>query len=141
MKKLLMTGLIAGGLALSLNMPDARAQGDGEKADKPLVRCLQVSRIRNSKVVDNQTIILFMRGGPDYKMTLAQRCPGLKLNKTWRHDAKALAKLCEVDVIEVPILTSGSVLDRSNFRPCIIDSIVEYDEKAEKAKEAEEAEG
>ena len=139
MKKLLMTGLIAGGLAVSLNAPVALAQGEEETANEPLVRCIEVSRIKNSKVVDNETIILYMRGGPDYKMTLAQRCPGLKLNRTWRHDAKALAKLCEVDVIEVPIITTGSVLSRSNFRPCIIDSIVPYDEAAEEAEETEEA--
>ncbi len=136
MNKLLMTGLVAGGLAMSSYVPAAVAQGDTEEASGPLVQCVDVSRIRNSKVVDNQTIILEMRGGPDYKMTLAQRCPGLKINKTWRHDAGGLAKLCEVDVIEVPILTSGSVLSQSNFRPCIIDSIVEYDEEAEEAAEA-----
>jgi hypothetical protein len=78
----------------------------------------------SSKVVDNQTIILKMRGGPDYKMTLAHRCPGLKMQGTWRHDAKSLAKLCEVDTIEVPVNTTGGVLN-SNFTPCIIDSITE----------------
>ncbi|MFN3233370.1 MAG: DUF6491 family protein [Alphaproteobacteria bacterium] len=140
MNKLLMTGLLAGGLALSSYAPPVLAQDEGaEQASEPLVRCIDVSRIRNSKVVDNQTIILYMRGGPDYKMTLAQRCSGLKMNKSWRHDAGGLGKLCEVDVIEVPILTSGSVLSKSNFRPCIIDSIVEYDEAAEEAAEAAEA--
>lgn len=137
MNKLLIAGLTAAGLAVSAYSPAAIAEDNTEEASKPLVRCLDVSRIRNSKVVDNETIILYMRGGPDYKMNLAQRCPGLKINQTWRHDAKGLGKLCEVDVIEVPITTSGNVLS-SSFRPCIIDSIVEYDEDAEKAAETAE---
>jgi len=140
MNKLLMTGLIAGTLAVSMTPMMAAAQGDEEKAkSEPLVRCLDITRIRNSTIVDNQMIILHMRGGPDYKMTLANRCPGLKMQGTWKHDAKGLAKLCEVDVIEVPITTSGpGVLSDSNFRPCIIESIVPYDEAAEKAAKAEE---
>jgi hypothetical protein len=101
--------------------------------DKPLVRCIDITRMQSSKVIDNRTIILNMRGGPDYKMTLAHRCPGLKMQGTWRHDAKSLAKLCEVDTIEVPVNTAGNVLD-SNFTPCIIESITEVVEGGQKAQ-------
>lgn len=119
MHKFITTGLIAAAIAAGAAAPAMAADGD-----KPLVRCIDITRMSSSKVVDNQTIILKMRGGPDFKMTLAHRCPGLKMQGTWRHDAKSLAKLCEVDTIEVPVHTAGSVLD-SNFTPCIIDSITE----------------
>jgi hypothetical protein len=120
MKKLLTAGLMAAALTAGAAAPALAADG----GDKPLVRCIDITRMSSSKVVDNQTIILKMRGGPDYKMTLAHRCPGLKMQGTWRHDAKSLAKLCEVDTIEVPVNTTGGVLS-NNFTPCIIDSITE----------------
>ena len=120
MKKILTLGLLAAVFAAGTGAPAMAA----DSSDKPLVRCIDITRMQSSKVVDNQTIILKMRGGPDYKMTLAHRCPGLKMQGTWRHDAKSLAKLCEVDTIEVPVNGSGNALD-SNFTPCIIESITE----------------
>ena len=77
-----------------------------------------------------------MRGGPDYKMKLANRCSGLKMQGTWFHDAKGLAKLCSVDVIHVPVTTSGSILD-AQTRPCIIESLTVYDKDAEEAAAAD----
>lgn len=120
MNKMLTTGLIAAAIAAGAAIPAVAAEG----GDKPLVRCIDITRMSSSKVIDNKTIILKMRGGRDYKMTLAHRCPGLKMQGTWRHDARSLAKLCEVDTIEVPVNSSGGVLG-SNFTPCIIDSITE----------------
>ena len=120
MKKMLTLGLLGGLIAAGASTPAMAA----DQNDKPLVRCIDITRMQSSKVVDNQTIILKMRGGSDYKMTLAHRCPGLKMQGTWRHDAKSLAKLCEVDTIEVPVNSAGTALD-SNFTPCIIESITE----------------
>jgi hypothetical protein len=120
MNKMLTIGLIAAATAMAFHASAMAA----DSSEKPLVRCIDITRMQSSKVVDNQTIILKMRGGPDYKMTLAHRCPGLKMQQTWRHDAKSLAKLCEVDTIEVPVNTAGNALD-NNFTPCIIESIVE----------------
>ena len=131
MKKLLIGALVAGGMAGASLTP---ALADEEAADKG-VTCVDVARMHHSKIVDNETIILYMRGGPDYKMKLAQRCPGLKIQGTWFHDARGLAKLCSVDVIQVPVTTTGNLLDTPT-RPCIIESITEYDEKAEKAEKA-----
>jgi hypothetical protein len=120
MKKMLTLGLLGALITAGASTPAMAADPN----DKPLVRCIDITRMQSSKVVDNQTIILKMRGGSDYKMTLAHRCPGLKMQGTWRHDAKSLAKLCEVDTIEVPVNGTGNALD-SNFTPCIIESITE----------------
>jgi hypothetical protein len=121
MRKLLTMGLIGASIFAAQAAP-AMAQSQGK--DKPLVRCIDITRMRSSDVIDNRTIILKMRGGPDYKMTLAHRCPGLKMQKQWRHDAKSLAKLCEVDTIQVPVGASSNALDTS-YTPCIIESITE----------------
>ncbi|MEN3950678.1 DUF6491 family protein [Iodidimonas sp. SYSU 1G8] len=130
MIKVLSLGLIAAGILVTGQAP---ANAADSSSDKPLVRCIDITRMKSSKVIDNRTIILNMRGGPDYKMTLAHRCPGLKSQGTWRHDARSLAKLCEVDTIEVPVTTSGNVLD-NNFTPCIIESITELPENGAKAQ-------
>lgn len=127
MNKLLSMGLAAAGMAAIAHSP---AQAEDHDAGKPLVRCIDITRMNSSEIVDNQTIILRMRGGPDYKMTLAHRCPGLKMQGTWRHDAKSLAKLCEVDTIEVPVNGTGNALD-SNYTPCIIESITELPKNSE----------
>ena len=115
------------GLGVALAMPvNVKAQDAGaEEADSKKVNCIDLIRIKNSKVVDNQTIILYMRGKPDYQMNLAHRCPGLKMQKTWLHDAKSTSKLCSVDVIRVPVTSTGNILNTS-YTPCIIESIVEY---------------
>ena len=132
MKKFLMSSLIVGSMALGATA--SLADDKAAEADSGMT-CIEVSRLHHSKIVDNQTIILHMRGGPDYKMKLANRCSGLKLQGTWFHDAKGLAKLCSVDVIHVPVNTSGNVLDAMT-RPCIIESLTVYDKEAEEAAAA-----
>lgn len=138
MKRLFLSVVMAASFGLLLS---GGASADGEEktvvdpSGKEGVRCIRLNRIRHSKVVDNQTIILFMKGGPDYQMNLVRRCPGLKFQKTWYHDdGNSTAMLCNVDTIEVPINTVGNVLTASRV-PCMIDTIVEYhDPKKEKKK-------
>lgn len=137
MKKILISTLAAGGVLLGAS---AQSLADGEEAKAETsqaakeVHCIQVNRIRYSKVVDNKTIILFMNGGTDYQMNLARRCPGLKMQKTWIHDARSTNHLCDVDMIKVPLHSAGGVLNASTV-PCMIDTIVAYvDPKKKKAK-------
>ncbi|MDX1580809.1 MAG: DUF6491 family protein [Alphaproteobacteria bacterium] len=134
-------GAIAIGLAFAGTGPAHADAHEGEKASDKTVHCLDVNRIKRSKVKDNQTIILEMLGGDEYKMTLAHRCSGLKVRETWIHDARATNKLCTVDVIKVPLISSGGGVLSSPMTTCIIDTIVPYDEDAEKEmEEAEKAE-
>ena len=131
MLKSLTLGLALGGLMLTSPMT-AMADNHEEAQSSSGITCIDIHRMNHSKVVDNQTIIIYMRGGPDYKMKLKNRCSGLAQRKTWAHDAKGHTKLCSVDVIKVPVSTVGG-LARTNFTSCIIESFEEYDEKAEKA--------
>lgn len=138
MKRLLLSVVLAAGFGLAISngaSADGKDKAVADPAGKEGVRCIQLRRIRYSKVVDNQTIILYMNGGPDYQMNLVRRCPGLKFQKTWYHDdGNSTAHLCNVDTIEVPINTVGNVLTASRV-PCMIDTIVEYeDPKKEKKK-------
>lgn len=128
MKKILIIALAAGGILLGGSV-ETLADGDEPTTENSQaakeVRCIQVNRIRYSKVVDNKTIVLFMNGGPDYQMNLVRRCPGLKMQKTWLHDARSTNYLCDVDTIKVPLFSSGGVLN-ANYVPCMIDTIVAY---------------
>ena len=136
MKKALVTPLVAAGMIIGTVMGTAApALADDAADDEKGVTCIDIVRMKSSKVIDNQTIIIDMRGGPDYKMTLANRCPGLKMQDTWIHDARSLAKLCDVDVIRVPVTTTGNVLN-TQTTPCIIESLTVYDDDAKAADKA-----
>lgn len=138
MKRVLISAVAAGGVLLGGSLGGSMsALADGEEATAEggqaakEVHCIQVNRIRYSKVVDNKTIILFMNGGTDYQMNLARRCPGLKMQKTWIHDAKSTNHLCDVDTIKVPVSGVGNVLN-SSMVPCMIDTIVTYENPKKK---------
>ena len=137
MLKSITTGLAMLGLAITL--PTAAMAEDGETPEATEdgssgIKCIEIWRLKTSRVVDNETIILELRGGPDYKMNLANRCPGLKMQGTWRHDVRGHTKLCSIDIIRVPMTTSGGLAGTS-WTSCIIESFEEYDEAAEKAEE------
>ena len=133
MKKALIAGVVAMGIAAGTQTSALADDQDGAKEKG--VTCIDIVRMKSSRVVDNKTIIIDMRGGPDYKMTLANRCPGLKMQGTWIHDAGALTKLCDVDVIKVPVTTVGNVLN-AQTTSCIIESLTVYDDAAKAADEA-----
>ena len=138
MKKVLIAPMMAAGIALGAAMPVfiTPAVADEDAAGEKGVTCIDIVRMKSSRVVDNKTIIIDMRGGPDYKMTLANRCPGLKIQGTWIHDANGLNKLCDVDVIRVPVSTTGNILNAQSI-PCIIESLTVYDDAAKEAEKAE----
>lgn len=137
MKRLFLSVVMAAGFGLAVSSgasADGQEEAVADPSGKDGVRCIHLSRIRYSKVVDNQTIILYMNGGPDYQMNLVRRCPGLKMQKTWYHDdGNSTALLCNVDTIEVPINSVGNVLNVSRV-PCMIDTIVEYEDPKKKKK-------
>ena len=49
-------------------------------ADSGPNRCLEVYQIDHTKVVDDQTILFYLKGGTVLKNTLSSRCVGLKIN-------------------------------------------------------------
>ena len=131
MLKSLATGIVAGGLMLASPMAaHADDHGDTKAASDGGITCIDTYRIKTTKVVDNQTVIFRMRGGPDYKMTLTKRCPGLKMQKTIMYEPMPSHKLCSVDTIKVPITTSQGLLN-TMYTHCMIDNFAEVSEEAE----------
>lgn len=87
-------------LALSLPMQAEQTQPESEAAETPGPRCLQISRIRQTKVVDDKTIIFQMRGGVDYENRMANRCPGLRAYRSFGY-APTANNVCDLDTITV----------------------------------------
>jgi hypothetical protein len=64
-------------------------------------QCLPLTRIKRTKAVDNQTIVVEMKGSDGWrKMETSARCPGLKFEDSFSY-ATSLAQLCKGDTITV----------------------------------------
>lgn len=89
----LLPGLLA---ALSATTaPGQRAQDD----DEP-VRCISLSRIDQTRVIDERTIAFFLRNGRIYLNRLNRACPSLKRDKPFSYST-ATGQLCRIDAITV----------------------------------------
>ncbi|MBT5240003.1 MAG: hypothetical protein HN793_07430 [Rhodospirillaceae bacterium] len=64
-------------------------------------QCIPLSRIKRTKAVDNQTIVVEMRGQDGWrKMETASRCIGLKIEDSFSYST-SLTQLCKGDIIRV----------------------------------------
>ncbi len=64
-------------------------------------QCLPLTRIKRTKAIDNQTIVVEMKGRDGWrKMETSNRCPGLKLEDSFGY-ATSLIELCKGDIITV----------------------------------------
>lgn len=102
------------GLVGTLSMVSAAAQDGGESDDAVLDRtpedCVITTRIRNTKIVNDETILFYLGGGKIYQNVLPEECPRLKANGRFAYQVRT-TRLCRVDTI--------TVLDRFGgaFRP------------------------
>lgn len=102
---------IASLLALLIMAP-AWAQNDGEAAaatgratdaddfDRNPVKCITANRIDRTKVIDNRTIVFYMRGRAIYRNRLAIDCNSLVREKRFSYDLHT-NRLCDSDHITV----------------------------------------
>jgi hypothetical protein len=90
---------------LPLISTNALAQTSTEKylGDKEM--CLETSRIKETRILDDQTILFEERGGAFYLNRLPVRSPGLKIAGGFSYST-SIAKLCRQDSIKV--LSPGS---------------------------------
>ena len=77
--------------------------GAESKADKYLGEkemCLETARIKETRILDDQTILFEERGGAFYLNRLPVRSPGLKIAGGFSYST-SIAKLCRQDSIKV----------------------------------------
>ncbi|TXS91942.1 hypothetical protein FV139_14545 [Parahaliea maris] len=94
-------------LALSGCASTGQEAGDDAAEQDPLAAllddaedCVPLQRIDRTEVIDEQTVLFFMRGSEVYANRLPNRCPGLRRNKTIMYKT-SLSQLCNLDVITV----------------------------------------
>lgn len=70
--------------------------------------CVELAQIRESRVIDDQTIDFIMRDGRVLRNSLPNRCPQLGFEKAFSYST-SLSRLCSVDIITVVIQGGGPV--------------------------------
>ena len=76
----------------------ALAQDDVDEASAE--RCVSLHRISKTDVVDDYTILFYMRGGDIYVNRLPHRCPGLRRDRAFMYRT-SMSQLCDLDIITV----------------------------------------
>ena len=97
------------GLCLALPL----AAQDGEEAseqapaaelepvlDRTPENCVSTSRIRRTRIIDDGTILFFLRGQDTYQNILPRQCQGLKRAGRYTHATRA-GRLCSSDTIQL----------------------------------------
>ncbi len=113
-KTIHLNGLAVSLLAIALlNWPALLiAEDESTSSAKPegAENCVSLQSIRKTRIVDDQTIIFYMRGGDVFVNSLPRRCPGLKRAGAYSY-ATSLSRLCNTDIIRV-LETFGSAFPR-----------------------------
>jgi hypothetical protein len=97
-------------LAACADKPPRTAQAmipDGEPQ-----ACVQISQIRSTRVIDDQTIDFQMRSGRILRNTLPNRCPGLGFERAFSYRT-SIPQLCNVDIITVVVQGGGPQIGAS----------------------------
>ena len=63
-------------------------------------RCISVSAITSTRVVNDESVLFYMRGRKVYLNTLRARCPGLARQKRFSYTANT-GRLCQIDRIRL----------------------------------------
>jgi len=70
------------------------------------VNCVTLSQLRETRVIDDQTIDFIMRDGTILRNTLPHRCPSLGFERAFSYST-SLNQLCNVDIITVVMQGGG----------------------------------
>lgn len=71
-----------------------------EHIDEDAERCISIRQIDRTEVIDDHSILFYMRGGPVYRNQLPHRCPGLRREKTFMYRTSS-SWLCDLDIATV----------------------------------------
>jgi hypothetical protein len=69
-------------------------------------RCVRTRSIRRTQVIDDQTIVFFMRNRDIYVNTLQRQCPQLAHEARFAYEARG-GNLCDTDLITVMLQFAG----------------------------------
>jgi hypothetical protein len=88
-------------MAVAFMVPGlASAESKAEKYLGETEMCLETYQIKETRIIDNQTILFIMRSGGLYLNRLPVRCVGLRIADGFAYSTR-IAKLCKQDRITV----------------------------------------
>lgn len=99
--------VVIGGVLLSLAGP---LRADDTAAAEKAERCIPIRSIKQTKVLDDQSVLFYTNGNKNYLNRLPHSCGGLQMADSFMYRTSQ-SQLCSVDII--------TVLNRmgSNFMP------------------------
>jgi hypothetical protein len=119
--RLLMACLLAP-LPLAAAMADEPANDPAD--DEPL-KCISITRINRTEIIDTQTIAFHMRNGDIYVNRLDRACRGLTPGKPFSYSTPT-GQICSVDTITI-LENFGAGLSRGAF--CALGEFAPADEE------------
>ena len=107
----------AGAIVLLCALTVLAAPALAEPGDEQ--QCIRLTAIDETPVIDNQTILVEMKGNGGYKrIDLLNRCSGLKIEGGFAYST-SINRLCKQD--RLTVIWAGT--------PCLIDKIVDITEE------------
>ena len=94
----LILGLVVAIVAVAGRNAAAQEGGSGDANE--VRNCVDLMRIDRTEIVDNDTILFYMRNGDVYRNDLQHQCPALGFEERFMYRT-ALTQLCDIDVITV----------------------------------------
>ena len=94
----LATSIAVAGLLLSVS---TRGQDEFDRTPED---CVRASSIRSTQIIDNRTILFYMRGNRVYRNELPNDCPRLADEGSFAYERRVgqrVGRLCKVDTITV----------------------------------------
>lgn len=117
----LITSIAVGTL---LSSEAARAQDD---FDRTPADCVRASNIRSTLVVDDQTILFYMRGNRVFQNRLPEDCPRLGKERRFSYERRVgqrVGRLCSIDAITVlesfSVTPFGATCRLGKFHPITV---------------------
>jgi hypothetical protein len=80
--------------------PVTVAAQEEDTFDRTPVDCLTLSSVDRTRVLDDQTILFYMRNGKIYRNYMPRKCPGLERHDRFMYEAVS-NRLCDIDSITV----------------------------------------
>lgn len=144
-RRLALTAPLAAAVALATQVGFAQQDNDDSAAkdDTPesteLERCVRLQQIDRTEVVDDSTILFYMRDGRILRNNLPQRCPDLKNQDQFMYRV-SLPSLCDLDIITVlnrigPGFMPGASCGLGKFQPISKETAEEIKQVAERGKD------
>lgn len=114
-------------LSAAAATPSVRAQDDSAQAAQA---CINSAAIHHTTVLDDRTILFFMRNHATYRNTLSATCPGLNTEKRFIYGQSSLNTVCKGSVINVLYygfgeMTRGASCWLGAFEPLSQDEVEE----------------